>query len=200
MPEISPELYEHCTLTATPLNNYLALAYVRQAEQLQAQQSSDQSAIQPFLSQAISYFKQAKDGYAQAHRVDPRYTEEALAADCQDFGSHVAHYGKAWLIMGEYLKAIETLSKALAIRTAYGLTGQQCDRLADVHFDLAKAYAGIGDGERAIEHFSAAQEIYATLPAPKIAQATCCAHEKEKIEQARAAEKPPEQSPRPRLF
>ena len=122
---------------------------------------------------ALSLFRAGKisEGLAEFERVNELYRTLPNAAQvcdpdyaCQDYGSHISHYGMACVATKEYERAITLFQQALVFRQ--NLTGQQQDRVVDTHEWLGKAYLGNGMQEKAVEHFLRAKEICQSLPNP----------------------------------
>jgi|GEM_PF-3215141 tetratricopeptide (TPR) repeat protein len=147
---------EHCeavnelSVFKIPVENYVALSMLRAADVAKTDTSA-----------AIAYFEKVNVMYLALPNVDqvrdPQYA-------CQDYGSHLFHFGMACVISGNFAQALPLLEEAHEFRK--DLTGQQRNRIADLHVWQAKAYEGLKDYAKAIEHVTAAKDIFAGLPNP----------------------------------
>jgi tetratricopeptide (TPR) repeat protein len=91
----------------------------------------------------------AQDNFEKALSINPRYAEAALnlAVTCNDVGQYdkaKALYSKIANFKRESSQEIEPVAKG---------------KLANMHADIGRAYAGVGNLERAIEQFRQALEM-----------------------------------------
>ena len=133
-----------------PIENYVALCSFKLNRQ----------------EDAMAKFKAVNESYlalSNAIQVtDPNYA-------CQDYGSHVVHFGMLCVEALDFARAIDLFNEALIFRK--DLTGQNKNRIADIYEWLSKAYLGQGIRDKAIECIKTAQEIYELLPVPDLDKA-----------------------------
>jgi tetratricopeptide (TPR) repeat protein len=149
-------------LFAIAMENYIALARVRVASTLRANEPDQAKA----LFEAAVLFKQVTAKYLKfAAQYTTVYKEDFFNGN-QDYASHAFHSGTAYCDMGHYPDAITQLLKAADLRIELNLQGQLKNRIAEVYKWLAKAYLGNNELVLAEQYSKQSLKIYQELPAP----------------------------------
>lgn len=145
-------------LFCLPVRNYVALATTRLAEQRQNEGAHEEA--KRLAEESTALFAKVNEQYREYSAFYQSLHDEDVLKDCQDWASHVFHFGISNCDKGLFKEAVEQLLAAKELRTALNLKGQLNNRVAEVCEWLAKAYSGLNDFVNASKYAEQALDIY----------------------------------------
>ena len=142
-----------------PLSNYAALCTNFLAKEKESLAGPSEESAQLFKDAEEQFFAVNKS-YCDYDKAYMARHHESMLTDCQDWASHVFHFGIFCYERGRYDEALIHFQEAKRVRVAFNLQGQLQNRVAEVCEWLAKTYFAKGDLGNARAQIDEALDIY----------------------------------------